>query len=131
MRLGVRDDRVLERRPFDSSLDQHVDRTAGHDEMLYSIAANEDELAVRINRRRLHHAKRRSRPRSRLVAFRPVSTKVLNAQAVSAISANANRKAATPRMILSVSVIEDISGFLSASAGGRWPAAEACWPPNR
>jgi hypothetical protein len=32
-------------------------------------------------------------------------------------------------MILSVSVIEDISGFLSASAGGRWPAAKACWPP--
>ena len=51
----------------------------------------------------------RSRPRSRLVPLRPVSTKVLNAQAMSAISANANRKAATPRMMLSVSVIEGIS----------------------
>jgi hypothetical protein len=48
-----------------------------------------------------------------------VSTKVLNAQAMSAMSANANRKAATPRMIPSVSVIEGHFRVLS-----EWP--EAC-----
>src|SRR5262245_6126014 len=51
----ARDDHVLERGlerplPLYSGLDQHVHRTSGHDQMLRGVAADEDELAVRIDR---------------------------------------------------------------------------------
>jgi len=61
-RIAPGDDHVFERRlempvAFDSRLDHHVDRSAGHDQMLDIVAADEDELAVGIDGRALDHAK--------------------------------------------------------------------------
>src|SRR5262245_62417355 len=93
--------------PLYSGLDQHVHRTTGHDQMLHGVAADEDELAVRIDRCRLHDAEPAVAPAQQARPAPSCKHEGLERPGDGAMRANANRKAA---VMLSVAVIDGIAG---------------------
>lgn len=100
---------------LDAGLNQHVDRTADHDQVLDVVAPDEHQLAAPVDDGGLDHAQRRSRWRRKPGPLRavPPKTKDSNAQIASATSAMTKRKAATARMMELVSGITGISHFRS------------------
>src|SRR5215831_17985888 len=92
-----------------AGFDHHIDRAAGDDEVLDVVPPDKDELAALIDRCRLDHASLRSRGRKKPWGLERPPKKVLNAHTRSAPMAITNNVAATARMSVLRSSIDEVS----------------------
>lgn len=94
---------------LNAGFDHHIDRAAGDDEVLDVVPPDKDELAALIDRCRLDHAKSAiARPQEAMHLVRPPK-KVLNAHIRSAPMAITNNVAATARLSVLRSSIDEVS----------------------